>query len=139
MDDEPQLILLQLSGLLSAAAALVEEEWAKGLAGLGISVASVAILEALTVSGRTTPTALARRMRIRADSLSSLLGKLEKGGYVRRHVRESAGASATVVITGSGLTLVQTTRQLESAILARVTANASALREDLQAIVSALG
>lgn len=127
-----------LSTLLNAAARAVVEAWVKDLAVLGLGLASVAVLEALISSGRTTPAALARSMRVGAESLGPVLGDLVSRGYVLRIRRTSGWISATVVITGSGVRVVEAARRHERAVLAGLVRNPSLLRKELEAIVVTL-
>lgn len=73
-------------------------------------------LRLITLAGEIGPTELARQMRHHPATITSLLTRLERGGYVQRLPSTEDRRRTVVVVTAAGRALGETTGSIEAAV-----------------------
>jgi DNA-binding MarR family transcriptional regulator len=135
----PDMDLWPTGRLLSTAARLLEYAWNEKLNHLGLNHAGLIALDVLAANGSMTVSALARIVRVQAQTIGKTLTRLESHGYVRRRVDLSDRRSQVVSITDAGNMVREQARDLERSVLAGAAVDNGKLRAELQTIVLVLG
>ncbi|MEC5179594.1 DNA-binding MarR family transcriptional regulator [Arthrobacter sp. CG_A4] len=103
--------------LLSMAARSVERRWDSSLARLGLTHAGVLALKGLVHAGPVSQEALAALIRVQAQTIGRVLGRLESAAYVARRRSRSDRRSYLVSITESGRQVLKAAQDSEQNLL----------------------
>ncbi len=100
-DDPDQLARWPVGRLLSSAARRVEREWNAHLASWDLNHASLPVLVLLS-RGPHTQRELAAACAVTEQTMSRVLARMERTGYVRRAPHDSDRRKHVITITDSG-------------------------------------
>jgi len=96
----------------------------------GISVAKLSVLGQLHRLGPSTPSELARRERVKLQSLTRLLAELEADGWVTRRPHGSDARQSVLSLTRVGVRMLTAdVRRREAALLAAIQTSLSAAEQ----------
>lgn len=127
-----------LGRLLSTAARMVERDWNAVLAGRNLTHAGLVVLATLQ-EGPLTQRELAAASRVEEQTISRVLAKLERAGYVLRH-RASADRRRRVVTlspAGAGALADMTRPDVAERLVADRVADPGQFRAELVRLVEA--
>ena len=91
---------------LRASVSQLTRELRAALPAEGLSLAKLSVLALLHRLGPLTPTDLARRERVKLQSLTRLLAELEADGSVRRTPHPGDGRQSVLALTRTGVSLL---------------------------------
>jgi len=103
------------------------------LAPQGVSLAQASTLATLSQRGPTRMTELAAAAAVAQPSMSALIKRMERQGWVRRSSALSDQRAVEVVITGPGARLLAELREARSAALGRHLGRLAAADQELLA------
>jgi MarR family transcriptional regulator, organic hydroperoxide resistance regulator len=124
--------------LLSTAARMVEHAWNERLASLGLTHAGAIALEVLETGGPVVQAQLAAKARVKPQTMSRTLARLEAHGYITR-VHEASRRGQQVAISEPGRRSLAQAYELERDVITGSGIGSEELREQLAAIIRQLG
>jgi MarR family transcriptional regulator, organic hydroperoxide resistance regulator len=124
--------------LLSTAARMVEHSWNERLASLSLTHAGAIALEVLETGGPVVQAQLAVKARVKPQTMSRTLARLEAHGYIAR-VNEANGRGQQVAISKAGRRALAQAYGLERDLIAGSGIGVEELREQLAAIIRQFG
>jgi MarR family transcriptional regulator, organic hydroperoxide resistance regulator len=120
--------------LLSTAARMVEHAWNERLASLGLTHAGAIALEVLETGGPVVQAQLAVKARVKPQTMSRTLARLEAHGYITR-LNEANRRGQPVAISEPGRRALAQVYELERDLITGSGIGLEELRERLAAIV----
>lgn len=125
--------------LLSTAALLAEHAWNARLAALNLPQAGVIALEVLNAGGAMSSAQLAKRIRVRGQTMGRTLARLDAHGHVVRERSETDRRSQLISISEEGLQALEEGTRLERSLISDGDGDSTGLNDRLAVIIRALG
>ncbi|MGF9664255.1 MarR family winged helix-turn-helix transcriptional regulator [Arthrobacter crystallopoietes] len=124
--------------LLSTAARMAEHAWNERLASMSLTHAGAIALEVLETGGPVVQAQLAAKARVKPQTMSRTLARLEAHGYITL-VNEANRRGQQVAISEPGRRALAQAYELERDLITGSGIRVEELREQLAAIIRQLG